>query len=198
MASGSTSQAGGAGTSIIILAVDPGLGQATLFQQLPQQLGVGPVGLGPPLGAAQRRGLGRLGQVGMPPGGLQLLDHKPPARARLHRERPVMTRQLRRPPAQHLGGRRGDLTPLGLPGCPVDPVEGDLPPVHVKSSYDAHRDLLRAPPRWLQHDHRCLSRRGSLHIASLAHRCWPHGGNLSLNWLPRRVKHDNPTILWSY
>src|SRR5215218_1548871 len=125
----------------------------------------------------------------MPPGGLQLLDHKPPACTRLHRERPVVAWQLRQPPAQPLGGRRGDLTPLGLPGHPVDPVEGDLPPVHIKPSYDAHRDLLRAPPMWLQHDHPCLSRRRSLHIASLG---WPSagaafGGNLSLTWLPRTV-----------
>jgi hypothetical protein len=75
-------------------------GQATLFQQLPQQLGVGLVGRGPPLGATQGRGLGRLGQVRLAPGGLQLLDHEPPARAPLHRERPVMVWQLGQPSAQ--------------------------------------------------------------------------------------------------
>jgi hypothetical protein len=50
---------------------DPRLRQAALFQQLPQQLGVGPVGLGPPLGATQGRGLGRLSQIRLPPDGLQ-------------------------------------------------------------------------------------------------------------------------------
>ena len=53
-------------------------GQATLFQQLPQQLGVGPVGLGPPLGAAQRPGVGRLGQMRTEPGTLQRLGDEPP------------------------------------------------------------------------------------------------------------------------
>jgi hypothetical protein len=164
-------------------------GQATLFQQLPQQLGVGRVGRGPPLGATQGRGLGRLGQVRLAPGGLQLLDHEPPARARLHRERPVMVWQLHQPSAQPLPGRRCDLASLGLAGGPVDPVKGDLPPMHVQSSYDAHRDLLRAPPIWLQHDHPCLSRRRSLHIASSggpAVRA-AFGRNLSLPWLPPRV-----------
>jgi len=129
---------------------DPRLRQAALFQQLPQQLGIGPVGLGPPLGATQGRGLGRLSQIGLPPDGLQFLDHEPPARARLHRERPVVVWQLRQPPAKPFPGRRRDLASLGLAGGPVDPVNGDLPPVHVQASYDAHRDLLRAPPMWLR------------------------------------------------
>jgi hypothetical protein len=121
-----------------------------LFQQLPQQLGVGPVGLGPSLGATQGRGLGRLSQIRLPPDGLQFFDYEPPAGARLHRERPVVVWQLRQPPAQSLPGRRRDLASLGLAGGPVDPVEGDLPPMHVQASYDAHRDLLRAPPMWLR------------------------------------------------
>jgi hypothetical protein len=82
-----------------------------------------------------------------------------------------------------------DLTPLGLPGRPVDPVAGDLPPVHVKSSYDAHRDHHRVPPTWLQHDHPCRSRRGSLHIASLAAASagTAYGGSPSPPWLPPTV-----------
>ena len=42
---------------------------------------------------------------------------------------------------------------------------------------------------WLQHDHPCLSRRGSLHIASLGRppADAAFGGNLSLTWLPLRV-----------
>jgi hypothetical protein len=41
--------------------------------------GVGPVGLGAPLGAAQRAGVGRLGQVGAEPGTGDLLgDNRQP------------------------------------------------------------------------------------------------------------------------
>ena len=45
---------------------------------------------------------------------------------------------------------------------------------------------------WLQHDHPCLSRRGSLHIASLGRPTAraAFGGNLSLTWLPHRVVRD--------
>jgi hypothetical protein len=62
------------------------LGSRPCSSNLPQQPGVGAVGLGPPLGAAQAAGLGRLGQVRDQPGRLQLLDHEPPAGAALHRE----------------------------------------------------------------------------------------------------------------
>jgi hypothetical protein len=48
-------------------------------QQLPQLVSVGAVGLGAPLGAAQRPGVGRLGQVGLAPGAVQLLGDEPPA-----------------------------------------------------------------------------------------------------------------------
>ena len=88
-----------------------------------------------------------------------------------------------------LSGRRCDLASLGLAGGPVDPVEGDLPPVHVQASDDAHRDLLRAPPMWLQHDHLCLSRSRSLHIASSGRPSAgaASGGSLSLAWSPLSV-----------
>jgi hypothetical protein len=88
-----------------------------------------------------------------------------------------------------LPGRRRDLASLGLAGGPVDPVKGDLPPMHVQASYDAHRDLLRAPPMWLQHHHPCLSRRRSLHIASLAglRPAPPTAAIPCLTWLPPSV-----------
>jgi hypothetical protein len=113
---------------------DPRLRQPLLLQQLPQVAGVGPVGLGAPLAAPQRGGVGRLGQVGAQPGRLELLGHKPPAGAALHRDMPATRGQLVQPGPQHLTGRRRDLPPLGLTGRPVDPVEGDLPAMHVKSS----------------------------------------------------------------
>jgi hypothetical protein len=46
---------------------DPGLGQRPTQQQVTQVVGVGPVGLGPPLGAAQRPGVGRLRQMARNP-----------------------------------------------------------------------------------------------------------------------------------
>jgi hypothetical protein len=57
----------------------PRLGQGAGAQELAQVAGVGAVGLGPPLGAAQRPGVGRLGQVGAAPGTLQFLGDEPPA-----------------------------------------------------------------------------------------------------------------------
>jgi hypothetical protein len=127
---------------------DPGAGQPALLQQLPQQPGVGAVGLGPPLGAAQAAGLGRLGQVGEEPGRLELLDHKPPTGAALHRECALEVGQLAQPGAQACPGRRHDPTPVGLAAVAIHPVEGDLGSVHIQPAYDAHRDLLRAPPMW--------------------------------------------------
>jgi hypothetical protein len=58
---------------------DPGLGQRPTQQQVTQVVGVGPVGLGPPLGAAQRPGVGRLRQMGAKPGAHDLLGDIPPA-----------------------------------------------------------------------------------------------------------------------
>jgi hypothetical protein len=58
---------------------DPGLGQRPAQQQVTQVTGVGPVGLGPPLGAAQGAGVGRLGQLGAKPGAHDLLGDIPPA-----------------------------------------------------------------------------------------------------------------------
>jgi hypothetical protein len=57
----------------------PRLGQRPGVQQPAQVAGVGAVGLGAPLGAAQRPGVGRLGQVRAEPSTLQLLGDEPPA-----------------------------------------------------------------------------------------------------------------------
>jgi hypothetical protein len=66
---------------------DPRLGQPPVGEQLAQQSGVGAVGLGPPFRSARGRGVGRLGQMRLDPGALQLLDDEPPAGAALDRER---------------------------------------------------------------------------------------------------------------
>jgi hypothetical protein len=70
-----------------LLRRDPRLRQPPASQQLAQMPGVGAVGLGPPLRAAGGRGVGRLGQMRLDPGTLQLLHHEPPAGAGLDRER---------------------------------------------------------------------------------------------------------------
>src|SRR5215216_2385953 len=124
------------------------------------------VGLGAPLGAARGAGVGRLGQVRLNPRPRELLDHIPPAGAALQRERGLPAGELLQPHPQVLTVGRGELAALALAAVAVDPVEGDLAAVHVKPTYDSHRDLLRAPPTGLQHDHPCLSRRGSLYMSS--------------------------------
>jgi hypothetical protein len=57
----------------------------------------------------QRGGVGRLGEMGGQPGRLELLGHKPPAGAALHREVAIASWQLAQPLSQHLAGGRGDL-----------------------------------------------------------------------------------------
>src|SRR5215203_2882878 len=135
------------------------------------------VGLGAPLGAAGGAGVGRLGQVRLNPRPRELLDHIPPAGAALQRERGLPAGELLQPHPQVLTVGRGELAALALAAVAVDPVEGDLAAVHVKPTYDSHRDLLRAPPTGLQHDHPCLSRRGSLYMSSFITRrpsYWTH------------------------
>jgi hypothetical protein len=112
------------------------------------------VGLGAPLGATQRAGVGRLGQLRGGPRTLQLLHDIPPAGAALQREGGLPTGELAQPGAQVLAVGRGEPAALVLATVTVDPVVGDLAAVHVKPTYDRHRDLLRAPPTGLQHEHR--------------------------------------------
>jgi hypothetical protein len=128
--------------------------------------GVQLVGLGAPLGPAGGAGVSRLGQVRLDPCPLQLLDHVPPAGAALQRERGPLAGELLQPAAQVLTVGGDELATLALAAVGVDQVVGDLAAVHVKPTSDSHRDLLRAPPTGLQHDHPCLSRRGSLHMSS--------------------------------
>ena len=87
---------------------------------------------------------GRLGQVRDQPGRLELLGHKPPAGASLHRERALGPGQLAQPGTQARPGRRRDPTPVGLAAVTIHPVEGDLPSVHVQPTYDACSTIIRA------------------------------------------------------
>jgi hypothetical protein len=129
-----------------LLGRDPRLGQSTAGEQIPQQPGVGAVGLRPPLRAAGGRGIGRLGQVRLHSGTLQLLHHEPPAGAGLDRERRRRPIDVRLEPAteQH-PVRGGDPTPPYLAAALIAVVEGDLPPVNVQSAYDPHRGPPQAP-----------------------------------------------------
>ncbi len=67
-------------------------------------VGVGAVGLGPPLGAAQRPGVGRLGQVSYGTGTLQLLGDEPPAGGDLQGEVGLLAGEASKPGAQLQAG----------------------------------------------------------------------------------------------
>jgi hypothetical protein len=123
---------------------DPAPGQPALGQQDPQVPGVGLIGLGVPLAAAQRRGVGRLADMRGDPGRGQLLGDIPPPGAPLHRERDVVTAgEPDQPGPQVRPVGRGDLAALHLPGHGVEIVEGQLLPVNIQPAYDRHRDLLK-------------------------------------------------------
>jgi hypothetical protein len=93
--------------------------------------GVGPVGLGAPLGAAQRAGVGRLGQVRADPHALELLGDEPPAGGGLQREAGLLSVELLQPGAQLETGGGAELAAASLAGRGVKDVEGDLAAVDV-------------------------------------------------------------------
>ena len=125
---------------------DPALGQVPGRQVHPQVPGVGLVGLGMPLAAAQRGGVSRLGQVRDDPRRRQLLHHIPPPGAALQREMDVvLAGEPGQPPPQMLPVSGGNPAPLYLPGRGLKKVEGQLAAVHVKRAYDGHEGPPRAP-----------------------------------------------------
>jgi hypothetical protein len=96
---------------------DPAFRQPALGQQHPQMPAVGLVGLGVPLAAARKGGVGRLGQMRGDPGRSQLLGHVPPPGAPLNRERDLLSAgEPRQPAAQVLPVGRADLAAPHLPG----------------------------------------------------------------------------------
>ena len=99
------------------------------------------------LTAAQSSSIGRLGQVRPHPGTGQFLSDIAPPGASL--ECQMHLGPLSQVPCQPIGQmrpiRRGDPAPLQLTSLGVDPVESDLPPMDIQSSYDGHRDLLKLP-----------------------------------------------------
>ena len=125
---------------------DPALRQPSLGQQLPEVPAVGLIGLGVPLAAAGKRGVGRLGQMRRDAGRGQFFGDIPPPGAPLGRERDVIAAsEPRQPGAQVLPVGRADLAAPHLPGAGVEVVEGDLLPVDIQPAYDGHRDLLKLP-----------------------------------------------------
>ena len=123
---------------------DPRLGQIAALQQLAEQPGVGPVGLGVMLAAPRRLRIGRLGHVRLEPGRRDLLDHVAPTRAPLHRQR----HRLPVGPSGHVVTQpTPDTVAVGLPH-PTPPhlarrrvhrVEGDLLPMQIQPTYHAHQ-----------------------------------------------------------
>jgi hypothetical protein len=103
----------------------------------------GLAGLGVPLAAAGKRGVGRLGQMRRDPSRSQLLRDIPPPGAPLDRERGILNAgEPGQPGPQVRPVGRADLAALHLPGRGVEVVEGDLLPVDIQPAYDGHRDLL--------------------------------------------------------
>ena len=100
--------------------------------------GVHPVGLRPLLVAAQRAGLGRLGE--MHPGAHrpQLLDHEPPPGRRLQRHFELLATKPRQEPTDGLPMRRRDPRPGDLARVGVDPLRGDLRTMLIQSHHDRH------------------------------------------------------------
>jgi hypothetical protein len=77
--------------------------------------GVGAVGLGAPLGAAQRPGIGRLGQVRAEPGVHDLLGDKSPA-GRAFKEVGLLAGEPSKPGPQLQAAGRAELAAAGLAG----------------------------------------------------------------------------------
>ena len=126
-----------------VLGRDPGLREGAGGEELAEMPGVDAVGLRVHLPPPPGAGLRGLGEVGLDPGAMQLLDHEAPAGAALQRERRRPGDDvLREPGADRLPVGRHDPSPADLAGLRLDEVEGELSTVHVEPAYDGHGDLL--------------------------------------------------------
>ena len=96
----------------------------------------------------QTCGLGRISQMRRRTRRGQLLDHIPPPGAALYRDLRVPGRAvLAQPAPQRRAGSRTDLPAAHQPGTGIHVVERDLLPMHVKSAYHRHWDLLKLPKK---------------------------------------------------
>jgi hypothetical protein len=121
-----------------VVGRDPRLGQTPDHQQLTQMPSVGAIGLGPPLGPAEHRSLGRLGEMHVSSDRAQLLDDEPPARRRLQRHLEPPAGEPRQVAPHLLAVRRRDTRAPDLAAVGVQPIRGDLCPVLIQSHYDRH------------------------------------------------------------
>jgi hypothetical protein len=132
---------------------DPRLRQPLLLEQLTQMPSIRLVGLGAPLLATSGSSIGRLGQVRLEPGPLELVDHEPPTGGGLDRERTLTDWELFEPCPQHLPGCRRDPPASALAAVVVDPVEVICARCTSNPPTTAIWDLLDRCP-WTQHVHR--------------------------------------------
>src|SRR5262249_61664038 len=92
------------------------------------------------------RGVGRLGQQHLHPGGLQALGHIPPPGTRLNREtNPINPGKALQPLAQVLTISRNDPPTHHLSARLIEVVERQLLPMDIQSAYDRHHGPPHAP-----------------------------------------------------
>src|SRR5215217_7985576 len=124
---------------------NPRLGQPPDHQQLPQVPGVGAIGLGAFLVAAQRAGLRRLGEVHVGSDRLELFDDEPPAGRRLQRDLELLAGETAEELTDAIAVRRRQPGAADFPGLGVQPVGRDLCSMLVESHYDCHSGPPHAP-----------------------------------------------------
>src|SRR5918996_4230850 len=76
------------------------------------------------------------------PGGLQLLDHEPPAGRPLQRELRLARGEPRTPLPDSRTRHRTDPPIAHLAALQIERLRRDLTAMNIKSTYDLHRDLL--------------------------------------------------------
>ena len=128
-----------------VLGRDPRLGHSPRLEQLAQTPGILAIGLGTLLGAAQRAGLRRLGEMHLGTDRAQLLDHEAPAGRRLERRLDLLSIPAAQPAPEAEPIGRPDATTAHLTGGRVERIERDLLSVPVKGHNDPHRGPPQAP-----------------------------------------------------
>jgi hypothetical protein len=115
---------------------NPRLRNPTFQQQIPQQLGVGAIGLGPAFRASSRRCLGRLGDMGLDARALELLNDITPTCAALQRERhTAVVGEPLQPSAQREPIPWRDPTPEHLPRVEIYIVKCQLGSMNIDSTH---------------------------------------------------------------
>ena len=128
-----------------VIGRDPRLRQPADHQQLAQMPGVRAIALGALLGAAQRRGLRRLGQMhaGADRRSSSTTNRQPVVASSATSS--SWPRNRSRTAAPRLAVRRRHARARDLAGRGVDPLGGDLRSMLIKSHYDRHQGPPQAP-----------------------------------------------------